>query len=66
MASFIYRAGVFRRSVWDTYAYKIHATEEALRTPMDELALQAARRTPGYARTAVRVAFAIERRRARR
>ena len=39
--------------------------EESMQTPMDKLALQAARRTPALARAALRLGNAIERRRAR-
>ncbi len=39
--------------------------DESMKTSMDKLAIQAARRTPGLSRAALRVANALERRRAR-
>jgi class 3 adenylate cyclase len=39
--------------------------EESMQTPMDKMALTAARRTPRFARAAVRLGNALERRRAR-
>ena len=40
--------------------------EASMQTPLDKIALQAARRTPSLARAAVRLGNAVERRRARR
>jgi hypothetical protein len=39
--------------------------EESMQTPMDKMVLQTARRAPRFARAAVRLGNAIERRRAR-
>lgn len=39
--------------------------EESMQTPMDKMALQTARRAPSFARAAMRMANAVERRRAR-
>ena len=38
---------------------------QSIQTPMDKLAVQAARKTPGLARAAVRLGNAVERRRAK-
>ena len=58
---------------WELFAV-VHADEQpenlppeaSMQTPMDKMVLQAARRTPGLARAAVRLGNAVERRRARR